>query len=155
MIGYIVFPYLIRKRQMNRIEFRYIRKKNQYEQLEKRAIEREISNLELRNQVLETDLSKSLQDILKSDLNTLKVISFYSDFEKVYPDFNDSLSKKVPNITPHEVKICSLIRMKLTAKEISRIMNVTPASVNKARYRIRKKITLDTKEDLDLFIANI
>jgi hypothetical protein len=155
MIAYVAFPYFMRKRQLKRIELKFIRKKNQYEQLEKRTIEREISNLELRNQVLETDLNKSLEGLLKSDFNSTEVISFYSDFEKVYPNFNHSISKIIPNITAYEIKLCALIRMNLTAKEISRIMNITPASVNKARYRLRKKIGLDFKKDLDLFLLNI
>lgn len=155
IIGYVAIPYFIRKRQLNRIEFKYFRKNIQYEQLEKRTFEREFVNLELRNQMLETDLNKSLDKLLKSDLNSLKVISFYSDFEKVYPNFNDSLYKIIPNITAHELKLCSLIRMNLTAKEISRIMHITPASVNKARYRLRKKIELESKENLDLFLLNI
>lgn len=155
IIGYVAIPYFIRKRQLNRIKFKYIRKNNQYEQLEKRTFEREILNLELRNQVLETDLNKSLKELLKSDLNSLKIISFYSDFAKVYPNFNDSLYKIIPKITVHELKLCSLIRMNLTAKEVSRIMNITPASVNKARYRLRKKIGFESKEDLDLFLLNI
>jgi len=155
IIGYVAIPYFIRKRQLKRIEFKYIRKNNQYEKLEKRNFAREILNLELRNQVLETDLNKSLQELLKSDSNSLNSMSFYADFEKVYSNFNESLYKIIPNITSHELKLCSLIRMNLTAKEIGRIMNITPASVNKARYRLRMKFEFTSKEDLDLFILNI
>lgn len=155
IIGYVAIPYYIRKRQLKRIDFKYIRKNNQYEKLEKRTFEREILNLELRNKVLETELNKSLEELLKSDSNSLNSMSFYADFEKVYPNFNESLYKITPSITSHELKLCSLIRMNLTAKEISRIMNITPASVNKARYRLRKKFEFTSKEDLDLFLLNI
>ncbi|WP_194973566.1 helix-turn-helix transcriptional regulator [Aquiflexum lacus] len=155
IVGYVAIPYFIRKRQLNRIRHKFIWKRNLSEQLEKRAFEREISNLESRNLILETNIDESLQQLIKSDFNPNQVNSFYADFEKVYPHFSETLLKLIPNITAHELRVCSLIRLKLTAKEISRIMNITPASVNKARYRLRKKMTLAAKEDLDLFLLNI
>ncbi|HET7360901.1 MAG TPA: hypothetical protein VFI78_03125, partial [Salinimicrobium sp.] len=136
IIGYIAIPYFIGKRQLKRIRLKYIRKNDQYEQLEKRNSKREILNLELRNQVLKTDLNKKLHKLLKADSDKPRVHTFHSEFEKAYPHFNDSLQKVIPNITIHELKLCSLIRMNLTAKEISRLLNITPASVNKARYRL-------------------
>lgn len=155
IVAYIAIPYFIRKKQLKRIHYKFVWKKNQYEQLEKRTFEREISHLETRNQVLETKLDISIQQMIRSDFNTNQVNAFYAEFEKAYPHFNDTLNKLIPNITSHELKVCSLIRLNLTAKEISRIMNVTPESVNKARYRLRKKMALDLKEDLNIFLLTI
>lgn len=45
--------------------------------------------------------------------------------------------------------------MNLSAKEVSGLLNITPESVNKARYRLRKKIGLQAKDDLDLFLLHI
>ncbi|MEZ4827610.1 MAG: LuxR C-terminal-related transcriptional regulator [Bacteroidia bacterium] len=46
----------------------------------------------------------------------------------------------------------TLMKMNLSTKEIATILNITPESVNKARYRLRKKLNLDTDQNLQQFI---
>ncbi len=155
IVGFIAIPYFNRKKQHNRKIYKRSKKENQLKSVDQKVAETEVSNLEQRNQILETDLKKSLSELLRSDLTQADFNSFFAEFEKIHPNFNETLIKFIPDITAYELKLCSLIRMNLSAKEISGLMNITPASVNTARYRLRKKINLDSKEDLDLFIINI
>ena len=37
-------------------------------------------------------------------------------------------------------------------KEIATVLNVSPAAVEKAKYRLKKKIDLDKTESLDAYI---
>ncbi|MDA3942912.1 MAG: helix-turn-helix transcriptional regulator [Bacteroidetes bacterium] len=150
---FVAIPYLARKKQLNRIRNR--RKNDNYSRLEKKYSERRITNLQANNQKLQIDLEHDLHQILQSDLKKPDLLPFFSNFEKLYPDFRQSLQKIIPDITANELKLCALLRLNLSSKEVSQILNITPASVNKARYRIRKKIGLDSKEDLFVYLSNI
>jgi len=70
------------------------------------------------------------------------LINLQSEFEKLYPGFTRSINSIIKGITSNEVRLCMLIRLSIGTKEIARLQNVSPDSIIKARYRIRKKIGL-------------
>lgn len=155
IVAFIAIPYYLRKKQLRRIKYKISRKNNLYQQLQQKQSENELIELENSNIALKANLIKDLNDFLKTGSGTQHIPGFFLEFEKAYPNFNPTLLKLFPGITEYELKLCSLIRMKLTAKEISTFMNITPDSVNKARYRLRKKMALKTNESLDLFLVKI
>ncbi|PRX43251.1 helix-turn-helix transcriptional regulator [Salegentibacter salegens] len=155
IVGFITIPYILRKKQIERLQFKFDRKSIRYDQLEMKISSRGKSQLEKNNQRLKSDLKVSLREILKRNRQELETLTFFSDFEKIYPNFTSSIQEKIPNITANEIKLCALLRMNLSAKEVSIVLNITPESVNKARYRLRKKIGLEAKDDLGLFILNV
>lgn len=155
MVGFIAIPFILRKKQIERLQFKFDRKSDRYEKVEKKISERRETRLEKNNQKLKSDLKVSLREIVKNNQHEPETLTFFSDFEKIYPDFTSSLQKTVPNITTNEIKLCALLRMNLSAKEVSAVLNITPESVNKARYRLRRKIGLKPRDDLDLFLLNI
>ncbi|MBZ9650945.1 helix-turn-helix transcriptional regulator [Psychroflexus montanilacus] len=153
MIAYVVLPYFVRRAQLKRIRAKQIWKNEHFEAIEKKYDQHEVSQIIQMNRLLKTDLTKALLESIHSKENNLS--TFYSEFEKVYPTFYSSLIRLFPNMTTNEIKLCCLIRMKLTSKEISRILNITPDSVNKARYRLRQKMNIDSKTDLDLYLMHL
>lgn len=155
IFGYIVIPYFARKKNINRIKQRHKRKQDNYKKLEKRFSNRKITDLENDNQKLQIALKNDLEDLLKSNLKTCDLLPFFSNFEKIYPNFAKSLQKTIPGITANELKLCAMLRLNLSAKEVSQLFSITPASVNKARYRIRKKIGLNSKDDLFVFLSSV
>ncbi len=155
IFAYIAIPYLIRKKNLNRIKYRYKRKINNYRRLEIKYSEIEIVGLQKSNQKLQIDAKNELHKIMQSDLKNANLSAFFLNFEKLYPLFSQSLLKIIPDITANELKLCTLIRLNLSSKEVSQLLNITPESVNKARYRLRKKIGLNSKEDLFEFFLNI
>ena len=155
IVGFITIPYILRRKQIERLQLKFDRKSIRYDQLEMKISRRGKSQLEKNNQRLKSDLKVSLREILKRNRQELETLTFFSDFEKIYPNFINSLQEKIPNITANEIKLCALLRMNLSAKEVSIVLNITPESVNKARYRLRKKIGLEAKDDLGLFILNL
>ena len=62
--------------------------------------------------------------------------------------FISNLSKKYPSLTKKEIKICSLIKLQLSSKEIGVMLNLSPYSVDTYRYKIRKKIGLSSKDSM-------
>lgn len=152
---FVAIPYLARKKQLKRIRIRHRRKKANYSRLEKKYAQRRITNLQENNQKLQINLEHDLMQITQTDLKKPDLLPFFSNFEKIYPNFRQSLQEINPGITANELKICALLRLNLSSKEIAQLLNITPASVNKARYRIRKKIGLHAKEDLFAYLSTI
>ncbi len=104
--------------------------------------------------------SKSKGTLKYSDLNSLKVSIIENlnidkerkSFEKYIKEINNifyqNLEKKYPDLTENEKKLCSLLRLKLSSKEIASILNITPKSVEVSRYRLRKKMNFKKNDKL-------
>lgn len=80
---------------------------------------------------------------------------FKMHFESINKSFFNDLYKHCIKLTQHDLQLCAYIRLNLSTKEISRLMNITPESVNTHRYRLRKKLQLDENSHLDEFIQTI
>ena len=63
--------------------------------------------------------------------------------------FFDNLLKEFPNLTKNERKLCTLIHMNLSTKEIANITHQSTGSINVARSRLRQKFGL-TDSDMSL-----
>jgi AraC family transcriptional regulator, chitin signaling transcriptional activator len=53
------------------------------------------------------------------------------------------------------MQLCAYVKLNLNTKEIARLMNITPESVNTHRYRLRKKLALSAEETLDDFVHQL
>ena len=80
---------------------------------------------------------------------------FVGHFVQVAPHFFDRLKQRFPDLTSNEIKLCAYIRIGMTSKQIAHMLNLSPESVNKNRYRLRKKIGLDKDEALDEIIVGL
>ncbi len=78
---------------------------------------------------------------------------FAQHFDSVYSDFLAALQEQYPNLTAGESKLCAYLRLNLTSKEISQLMNITVKSVELNRYRLRKKLQLSTEVNLANFLS--
>ena len=76
-------------------------------------------------------------------------------FDKIYPGFTERLRNLYPGLTPHDHKLCSLLKMQMTTREIAQVMKITPASAEISRIRLRKKMRLAKKVNLVSFISGI
>jgi tetratricopeptide (TPR) repeat protein len=74
--------------------------------------------------------------------------SFLERIEALSAEFLARLNETYPDLTENEKKLALYLRMNLSSKEIALITNISPSSVDVSRYRLRKKINLDTSEDL-------
>jgi len=70
---------------------------------------------------------------------------FRLHFEQVHPDFFAQLKQDHPTLTAYEVRLYTYLHMQLSTKEIAMLLNITPASVIKAKMRLNKK--LNSTED--------
>ena len=111
--------------------------------------------------------SKPEKNLKYTDLNSLKILilenlnienerkSFDKYIKELNKSFYKNLEKKYPGLTENEKKLCSLLRLKLTSKEIASILNISPKSVEVNRYRLRKKMGIKKDEKLSKVIRKL
>lgn len=80
---------------------------------------------------------------------------FEARFENVYELFYNRLQEKCPDLTPGERKLCALLRLNISSKDIAAITFQNPQSVDMARYRLRKKLNLNPEDNLVDFLLKI
>jgi len=69
--------------------------------------------------------------------------------------FFKQLKENNPNLTPHDLRLCSYLRMNFTTKEIARLLNISDRGVEIGRYRLRRKLGLYHNENLTEYLMNI
>ena len=75
--------------------------------------------------------------------------------DKVYKDFLNKLEEKHPGLTKAEKKLCTLLYINMSSKEIATITNTTIRTIETSRYRLRKKFNLSRDEDIVSFLQKI
>ena len=107
------------------------------------------------NQVIRSS-SKSSYSEMRKLLNMIDY-SFRKDedwdnfklfFEEVHAGFFEDLIKKHPKLTAHDLRHCALIRLNLSIEETSTIVGISADSIKTARFRLKKKMDLDSQTDL-------
>lgn len=77
---------------------------------------------------------------------------FETNFKEVHEDFSKDLLREFPKLTVKDLKLCSYLKMNLTSKEIAPLMGKSVRGVEVHRYRLRKKMDLDSQENLSAFL---
>lgn len=124
-----------------------------YNELIERVIKK-LANSELHFKQENKKPINNIVSELKIHLKTDLWKSFDIEFMNVHPDFYKNLEKEFENLTSREKRLCALLKMNLSSKEISNITHVEEHSVITARSRLRKKLKLTGKEtSLTAFLA--
>lgn len=80
----------------------------------------------------------------------------WEDVDAYFDGFNqalyDRLRERFPSITANDLKLCALVRLNLSIKEMAGILNISPDSVKTARYRLRRKLGLSPNDNLTEFL---
>lgn len=177
LIAFILFILLI---VLFYISIRGLKKANQLE-IKNQNISNELTqkNKEIVNYALNIVQHKHFLRNIKDELNlfskkvpreeildldrVITKLSFYDDheeewerlkvhFDSVHSGFFSKLKSKHPLLTQTELEHCSFIKLQLPTKEIARMLNIDPKSVQASRYRIKKKMNLPLESDLREFI---
>ena len=112
-------------------------------------------------QKLEEDLEqgvemRDLADRLRHRINTQSDwMQFMVEFEVVHKGFFDRLGQRVEGLTPNDQRLASLVRLKLSNKEMAEVLNITLEGVKKARSRLKKKLALGREERLAEFVEQL
>ncbi len=115
--------------------------KEKVESLKKEGSSRELNSL---SQLL--DYSATLDEDWKQ---------FQMHFEEVHTGFYHILKDRYPDLTPNEMRLSALVKLNLTIKEMAAILGISPDSVKTARYRLRKKLDINTEDNLTEFMLHL
>ncbi|MDF9796438.1 DNA-binding CsgD family transcriptional regulator [Catalinimonas alkaloidigena] len=124
------------------------------------AIEKDelLSNLkeELRKQK-DTPNAFEIGKLVKSiDLNSSRNWEeFEVRFMAVNEGFYQRLSEKFPSLSQNDQKICALIKLNFSSKDMAKLLGISIESVHTNRYRLRKKLNLERSTNLEDFIAKV
>lgn len=80
---------------------------------------------------------------------------FFQRFNRFDKVFLDLLAQHPGEFSLSEQKFCLLLRLGMSSKDISSLLNITPAAIEKKRYRIRKKFELESSESLERHINSL
>jgi len=97
-----------------------------------------------------------LNRAIKKETNAKLWEEFSLQFKETNSDFYDKLLKLYPDLTQSELKLCAYLRLNMSTKEISELTGQRPETINKSRYRLRKKLKI-TNSDCNLvsFLSQI
>jgi DNA-binding CsgD family transcriptional regulator len=115
-----------------------------------KSLEEMISDTEL--QKVKPKLKRIVSEIEKNKEGNQD----WNQFEILFNEVNDDFTKKIkvsyPKLTPLEARLCIYLRMNLSTKEIANLSHISPRAVEMSRYRLRKKLNINTEENLNDFL---
>ena len=109
----------------------------------------------VRNEMSRRKLQKMFTKLNQHSIDEEYLTVFETNFEKVHHHFFNELKERFPELSKRELRLCAFIKMDLSNKEISPLLNISVRGVETARYRIRKKLNLDHDLNLSHFLAGI
>ena len=77
---------------------------------------------------------------------------FQLQFTSAYPEFIENLTSEYPLLRSGDIKLCCYLKMSMNTKEIAKVTGLSVRAIENKRYRLRKKLNLDTAVSLDSFI---
>ena len=80
---------------------------------------------------------------------------FETAFKNVHENFNKILFEISPNLTPSELKLAALLKLNLSTKEIAAITFKSESGIKTTRHRLRKKLNLESNDNLVTFLLKI
>ena len=97
-----------------------------------------------------------LNQLLES---TILTDADWSEFKKIFGQvhrgFFARLHQSYHDLTEGETRLMTLVKLNLSAKEIGNMLGISADSVNKSRYRLRKKLSIEGEVNLEEFIAKV
>lgn len=114
-----------------------------------------LNNIKKELQDEENNKNSVIKHIEKSLNNSKDWEQFVETFNNYDKGFLDKLKSLHPNLTHNDLRLCVYLRMNLTSKEISSLLNISVKSVETRRYRLRKRMNLEHVENLIDYILDI
>ena len=87
----------------------------------------------------------SIKSFKEKEMKSNLVINEINKTEQI---FLENLNNNFPDLTKNEIELATLLRIGLSSKEIALLIDSNPKTVNMARYRLRKKMNLESDENL-------
>ncbi|MCX2681811.1 tetratricopeptide repeat protein [Galbibacter sp. EGI 63066] len=116
-----------------------------------------LTNLKDRNLMdMKSKLNEVVGEINQNLSEKQEWEQFMNYFEQIHPSFFKNLGKATHDeLSASELRLCMLLKINLSSKEIASILHITPDSIRIARYRLRKKLSIERGEKLTRFLQKL
>lgn len=108
---------------------------------------------------INTVSQKEVLELIRNIDNDLKLDKdwqrFELHFDEVHSGFTKKLKEMYPDLTPSELRLCAYLRLNMTTKDIAQILNISVRGVEISRYRLRKKLKIDSDTNLVDFMPKL
>ena len=113
----------------------------------------------LKTDLIQLNNEVNLKPIIKKIDKTLNSNEDWEFFEEAFNHADKDFFKKVksihPQLTANDLRLCVYLRLNLSSKEISPLLNISHRSVEIKRYRLRKKINLSREINLNNYFIEL
>jgi tetratricopeptide (TPR) repeat protein/DNA-binding CsgD family transcriptional regulator len=106
-------------------------------------------------QNVHTEVQTVLQNIDGALTDETMWEQFTQQYKQVHGRFLDILTATFPRLSATELKVCALIHINMSSKEIGRILNISSRSVDTYRYNIRQKLDLSPETNLAQYMTEL
>jgi len=96
-------------------------------------------------------ISDLISDVSKNQQN-YNWENFVNQFTLIYPNYINAILTVHPELTSSDIKLCTLLRLHISTKDIANITNLTYDSIRVFRTRLRKKLKLGSDEGLVAYL---
>lgn len=79
---------------------------------------------------------------------------FKHRFNDTYKNFQANLSASFPALTKNDLFFCALLKLNLPYKDMATLMQVSPESIVKKKYRVKKKMEIESEQELDSILLH-
>ena len=80
---------------------------------------------------------------------------FENSFNEAHESFFNKLKAQHPDLVPNDLKLCAYLRMNMSSKEMSSLLNISLRGVEIRRYRLRKKLEVPHDKNLTEFLIEL
>jgi DNA-binding CsgD family transcriptional regulator len=112
--------------------------------------------LELKNKFGKEIPDNHLKNLLSQIDRHIRSEDEWNEFELHFDQANQNFFKRLktayPDLTSHDLRLCAYLKMNMSSKEIAPLLNISLRGVEIKRYRLRKRLNLDTEENLIDFL---
>ncbi len=168
---------------VKRLRYKHVSEKKMLKMNKELEIKKKNEMLDLKNKELATSALQIIEkdellNMLKTKIktaktdkskvseinNVLRTISVsnnknWEEFKLRFVDVNKEFYDKVfdlfPNLSQGDQKICALIKLNFSSKDMAKLLGISVESVHTSRHRIRKKMNLERSTNLEDFINSI
>ncbi len=107
----------------------------------------------LENMQLKKQLNASADQLIQ--LAETNNPSFLAQFKETYPDFIEQLLSYQENLSEYELKLSAYIRLGLSTKQIAQYEIIAIRTAENRKYRLKKKLKLDSDISLNKWILEL
>lgn len=115
--------------------------------------------LKLISQLNEESREARIKDLVFNVQQNLQIQQELDEFQKTMQQVSEGFAKKLktrfPNLTKNEERLCTMLKLNLSSKEIAALNNSSVRAIEMGRYRLRKKLKLDQEQNIVGFLQEI